>query len=382
MNNVLLFFLLIRSALQDKLIQIEHYNILNVYRIILSLGDPSHSFYIRLDLTSNQSIISLDSFNKYNSNTAKVLNDTIIKYKNYSKEGFILQDSINFFGIKRKDYIINDFRFNYIPTNNNDYNQIIGLGSKFIDTRFSITHILYEQGIIDNKKFSFGKYGYYSYLTFGGIPEKMLSQKTFTAKCRNDDTYISWGCKLNRIDDYHVFFPVPSYVMFTTMDDRIFAPYHYIKHIKQKHFIQLINKGECDYTELSSSYTFTCYCDSVDSFPSMHIYIDDDVHLTLKKEELFKPIGNMCYFLIVNNIEEKDMWVIGTGVLSKYNVEFDYDSRYITFYFEEKINSGERLKEEKSNGKILNNIIYITIIILLSGIFFMTFILYSSKIKQ
>ena len=100
MNNVLLFFLLIRSALQDKLIQIEHYNILNVYRIILSLGDPSHSFYIRLDLTSNQSIISLDSFNKDNSNTAKVLNDTIIKYKNYSKEGFILQDSINFFGIR------------------------------------------------------------------------------------------------------------------------------------------------------------------------------------------------------------------------------------------------------------------------------------------
>lgn len=117
MNNVILFFLLIRSALQDKLIQVEQYNILNVYRIILSLGEPSHSFYIRLDLTSNQSIISLDSFNKDNSNTAKVLNDTLIKYKNYTKEGVILQDSINFFNIKRKDYTIKDFRFNYLPTN-------------------------------------------------------------------------------------------------------------------------------------------------------------------------------------------------------------------------------------------------------------------------
>lgn len=87
MNNVILFFLLIRYARQDKLIQVEQYNILNVYRIILSLGEPSHSFYIRLDLTSNQSIISLDSFNKDNSNTAKVLNDTLIKYKIIPRKG-------------------------------------------------------------------------------------------------------------------------------------------------------------------------------------------------------------------------------------------------------------------------------------------------------
>jgi hypothetical protein len=91
-------------------------------------------------------------------------------------------------------------------------------------------------------------------------------------------------------------------------------------------FEKQISFGIDDYTVITCKENV-----NLDNFPILNFEIGDIV-FTLNKDDLFKKIGDIYYFLIVFSPEIKN-WVIGKPFLRKYELSIDINEKKISFYY-------------------------------------------------
>ena len=235
----------------------------------------------------------------------------------------------------------------------------VALGYGFKNTNYSITHLLYQQKLINKLQFSitYDNKGFYS-LNFGGVPK---GNKPYYGKCDIDTNKISWGCNLIQVNDY-----VPknnSYVTFsTTFDNMIYVPHEFMEYLKAKYF----ETESCGFNK-------TFYCDEK-SFPriaEISFYFEGNLKVTVPlfrllhvetTNNVFSVKHNNTFYLQIYDGSTKGFnhWVLPISVFYDYDILFDYDDKTITFYSEH-----NDVAYKDINKKVMKQLFFIADVVLL-----------------
>ena len=98
--------------------------------------------------------------------------------------------------------------------------------------------------------------------------------------------------------------------------------------------------------------------------------------LQLDTKDLFEDNGVWSSLIIKRN-DNPNEWKIGTGVLHKFNILFDYDDKSISFYSNENTITESKLKTEiKRNKNISISCIKTNIVMLMMINFYLLFLKY------
>lgn len=241
----------------------------------------------------------------------------------------------------------------------------IGFASKFEDENFSIVHQLYNMKAIKKKEFGFAlnQRGHYSNpqgtIYYGGFPETLNFNST-KAKCNINPQYSSWGCKLSKIifNGNKVYLNT-FYSYFNTNRKEIFAPIDFINFLEKDFLNKYIENGQCKAVHYLEQYEIRCDLEaSKHLIDNMKFIFDDRIQLNLTLKDLLDCSLYSCTLLLQGNAKFHNDWVIGTALLSKYDILFSYEDNSITFY-----GNIELRQPTKSQEQILKNLIYIEIIL-------------------
>lgn len=237
-------------------------------------------------------------------------------------------------------YTLHNYFFVIIPERQYVRNSgSIGLSYKVSNTSFIMK--LFQENYIQKLSFCFYHYENKNYLSFGGLPQQIISEKR-KAVTSVDDRDIFWGIKLtefyfgdgkyNYINDKYAFINVDN--------DRIFAPENVMDHIASTVFSEYIANKTCKYNQKQGRQYINCQCLPMKYFPNMTFVIDGYL-IVLTANELFITIQSKsnCLFLIQRSFEEgyENMWYFGNYFINRFDTEFNYDEHTITFYSDDEI---------------------------------------------
>ena len=264
-----------------------------------------------------------------------------------------------------KNISLDDFWF-VIVGNSRGYDSRvggIGLTYKFSDEKYSLIHQFKKNKLIIHLSYGFippslvhknnnisdnstsmnnNKEGL---IFFGGVPKKYINNK-YRYNCKVTEKYNFWSCELPYIFigeisydniNNNLLFKNKNYAYFNGAERRILAPEDFMTFLKFNYFKNEINNGTCKYYLYGMNYIFECICVIKNNFPNITL-IFNNYQYKFTSEELFEYYGGgNCIFLIQGNHLRKNNFIIGTPFLHKFISNFDYETKYITFYSKNKI---------------------------------------------
>jgi hypothetical protein len=242
----------------------------------------------------------------------------------------------------------------------------IGLAYKFADEKYSLIHQLKEKNIINHLSYGFipsllintyekneneninetllnnkNKDGI---VFFGGIPKNYIFNK-YRYNCKLTEKYNFWSCELSHVfigdinknnNSENIYFENNNYAYFNAAEMRILAPRDFIIFLKINYFQNELLDGDCKYY-MYGTYIFECKCELRDKFPNIS-FIFNNYKYTFTSSELFKDYGGgLCHFLIQDNSLRHNNFLFGAPFMSKVISNFDYETKYITFYSPNKL---------------------------------------------
>ena len=387
--SFIFFFLLPNKAnSEEEIIPIHVYDIYGTFNSELTIGKNATSIlFLEIDLQGEYSWTNHHYYNISSSTTIRQVNQEPFKLKVIDKEetAIIYEDFIKIISynlnnrgsmIDKKEFIIDDFRFIYLPESGYINHQSISLSVIPYENneQFSIIGLLYKQKLIKRKQFSIAK-GENSYknIHFGGIPKNNIEK--YSSKCKIDINKKSWGCSFSYLymeDNPNKIFSLPSlhYVYFQANSNKIKVPSSLFDFFSQGVFASYLSSKQCTEDNLGNYRRISCKCESIESFPKLVLVIDK-MKIVLNNDVLFEnPVG-ICSFLIdVNRNEDSESSItIGSSLYSTYNILFDYEDNSITFYSKNKI---EFINNFSTQSKI-KALIYITQVIIITWLIILLF---------
>ena len=163
------------------------------------------------------------------------------------------------------------------------------------------------------------------------------------------------------------------YSLFQTNSKQISVPSRYYDFLHQSYMKQMINQEVCN---LNPDKQYVCKSSFVSNL-SFSLELDfDGMSLQLDTKDLFEDNGVWSSLIIKRN-DNPNEWKIGTGVLHKLNILFDYDDKSISFYSNENTITESKLKTEiKRNKNISISCIKTNIVMLMMINFYLLFLKY------
>lgn len=381
--SFLFISLLIRNTNTDEgMFPIHIYDILGKFNSELAIGkEATMLLFLEIDLQREFSWADHHYYNISSSITIKQVDKEPMKIKVIDKEeiAIIYEDYIKLISynlnnkgsmIDKKDYIIEGYRFMYLPESGYVNHQSISFSYKSYENneQFSLISLLYKQKYINKRQFSISK-GEISYknIHLGGIPKNLTDNK-YSAKCKIDLNRKSWGCKFSYLymENFpqKIFsLPTLNYINFQANSNKIKVPSSLFDFFSQEVFSSYLSSKQCTEDNLGNYRRISCKCEYIESLPHIIIVIEN-IKIILNNEALFEnPIGICSFLLDVNRDEDSESSItIGSSIFNNYNLLFDYDDNSITFYSNNKFEFiGNSLINSKI--KVIINITQVIIIL-------------------
>lgn len=362
-NLVIILCFIIRS---HPNIITQNFNFMfGVYRTFIHFGNDKVTQNLDIDLANNFTWIKNEFLERRDISSAPS-----IKFEydtNSTTDLFLFKEDLDIgtqssFIRNFSHYISNTYITSILPVK---VKWCIGFAPKFEDENFSVVHQLYNMKAIEKKEFGFvlKQRGFNSNsegtIYFGGFPESLIFNGT-KATCKINPQYSSWGCKLSKIifNDSKVYLN-SFYSYFNANRREIFAPVDFLNFLEKDYLNKYIENGECEAIHFMEKYEIRCNLEaSKHLMDNMKFIFDNRIAFTLNLEELLDCSLSSCTLLLQGNSNFQNVWVIGTALLSKYDVLFSYDDLSITFYGDIDVR-----QSTKSQPAILKILIYIEIIL-------------------
>ena len=394
------------TSLQDE--KIIYFPIIlnfNAYFTNAYCGLPSQKILLSLDQELQVTWTDTIHYKILNSRTAKEINQTKISFRKINLFGNTISDKILFINDKNsvnnisktENITIDDFWFVTIENSRGYDSRVggIGLTYKFLYEEYSLIHQFKKNNLINYLSYGFIPPSLFNknnsnsnnsndtknnegLIFFGGIPKDYINNK-FRYNCKVTEKYNFWSCDLpyilfgkisyNSNINNTLFFENNNYAYFNGAERRSLAPEDFTLFLKHNYFKDAINNRTCEYHLIGMNYVFECVCNIKSNFPDI-TFIFDNYQYKFTSEELFEyyGVGN-CLFLIQSNHLRNNNFVFGSSFLNKFISNFDYETKYITFYSENQINKID-LNKFRNLTRINLNIIGIIIFLLIVCVIF------------
>ena len=360
-----------------------NFTIKNRFYTVLKLGTPVQKIKTWIDsnesgfyLLKNTCILNDSDFNENNSVTFHP--DGYNAYGDcftyYHLEGHAYNANDTFYlnnDIKdiNKEITVNEITFAFIyeqikstfPLNIN-FHEYTGKSCASIGFRARYTGDIYEN---NNKNFLemlkkrniidsylvFIKYddvGNEDYLFFGEYPENIYSEKYKTENSRKTQMKIydgfekKFGIEFDKIQSGNYIFN-ESKVDFNYNLGVIIGTNEYKKYIEENYFKEYLQNNTCEIKNMSNYIFYVCDKSKlkekdIQKFPSLYMTQKTlNETFIINYRDLFLKKGDHTYFMVVFNSNGKDdKWTLGKIFLSKYDFVYNFDSKLIIYYVNNK----------------------------------------------
>lgn len=293
--------------------------------------DVGYQGYFQIGNNGLNSFISIDMISDYSyiSNSYKYDNNSIRVIKELDNNTKIIQSDIYFHD---KFTVVNNFTMLMFDEKHSNKDGI-SFTHKYEDERFNFVNKLYEEKMIEKRRFGFYVDSIFAgILYFGGIDERVLKKYPYNFSCFSN--YNDWSCNLYHIKykDVTYYLNANTQLSFQANNKGLLVPYSffsiYNKTVLQKYYDDNI----CSY-ELNNLSTFvSCKCSGLKSFPSLYLNLGDNNYITINSSELFQNYITNCYLLMSSTKNNTSRYEIGLPLIKKYIIQFDYDEDKIEFY--------------------------------------------------
>ena len=371
----------------------------NAYFANIYFGEPLQKILLSLDQELQVTWTDTIHYNQLTSRKSRDINETKISFRKINLFGTTISETISFFNDiniinninKAKNITIEDFRFVLIENSRGYDSRIggIGLAYKFAYEEYSLIHHFKKNNLINYLSYAFIPPSLFNnnnnnsknnegLVFFGGIPKDYIMNK-YRYNCKVTENYNFWSCNLPYIlfgdISYYsninntLYYENNNYAYFNGAERRILAPEEFMLFLKHNYFKDEINNRSCEYHLIGMNYVFECVCSVKNHFQDISFVFDNYLY-KYTSEELFEyyGVGN-CLFLIQSNHLRNNNFVFGASFLNKFISNFDYETKYISFYSQNKMNK-INLKDFRNPNKIGLYIIGAIIILLVIGAIF------------
>ena len=376
-----LLFILLKSYIlffiDQKLIEVDVIDTYHSYIASFDINTVCESIKLQIDLNTPYNIINIHRYP----------DDFLSSLKEKARRNVLIDEEPK----EGNEYEINlrvtnqliPLSFFVLDKPDVKYDDSISLSFLSYDDNFSLINTLYRKKIISYKRFSFVKDNENIKLILGGIPSEYMNTK-YKGTCKVVNKKY-WGCNLTQVNLYVKYDNRTSsgyfmnkkendyYSLFQTNSKQISVPSRYYDFLHQSYMKQMINQEVCN---LNPDKQYVCKSSFVSNL-SFSLELDfDGMSLQLDTKDLFEDNGVWSSLIIKRN-DNPNEWKIGTGVLHKLNILFDYDDKSISFYSNENTITDNKLKTEiKRNKNISSSCIKTNIVMLMMINFYLLFLKY------
>ena len=376
-----LLFILLKSYIlffiDQKLIEVDVIDTYHSYIASFDINTVCESIKLQIDLNTPYNIINIHRYP----------DDFLSSLKEKARRNVLIDEEPK----EGNEYEINlrvtnqliPLSFFVLDKPDVKYDDSISLSFLSYDDNFSLINTLYRKKIISYKRFSFVKDNENIKLILGGIPSEYMNTK-YKGTCKVVNKKY-WGCNLTQVNLYVKYDNRTSsgyfmnkkendyYSLFQTNSKQISVPSRYYDFLHQSYMKQMINQEVCN---LNPDKQYVCKSSFVSNL-SFSLELDfDGMSLQLDTKDLFEDNGVWSSLIIKRN-DNPNEWKIGTGVLHKLNILFDYDDKSISFYSNENTITDSKLKTEiKGNKNISISCIKTNIVMLMMINFYLLFLKY------
>ena len=384
----------------------------NAFYAHIYIGEPEKKILLPLD--QEFQILWADSggYHPEKSLTSKTINETKIHFRYHDFYGRTISDKIclkNNIDINSNEIInttinisLDNFWFITVGNIKGFDSRVggIGLAYKFEDEKYSLIHQLKKKNLISHLNYGFIPSSlintYYNdenmninetdldnknkngIIFFGGVPKNYINNK-YRYNCKLTEKYNFWSCELpyvfiGEINKYNnsknIYFTNKNYAYFNAAERRILAPKDFISFLKINYFQEELLNRTCTYSMYGHNHIFECNCELKDKFPNISFIFDNYKYTFTSSELFFNYGGGFCQFLIQENHLRFNNFLLGAPFLSKFISNFDYETKYISFYSENQL-EGINLKELFHPSHLMRNLLILGIILIFIGIVFL-----------
>ena len=342
----------------------------NDLEITIEIGTPSQkmnlnlrSQYYTFFVSGSKVNYPIKKFNENNSNTCKILNDTIITYsgQEYSK-GYKISETLMINGKKINDVtLILASEINYIESGN--------LGLRPIETQYELRDFNFIYQI--KKSANFDNYSFFlNYFdddngeliigTYPHIYDKKYNEKNFIFQnigIYKNDLY--WLVNINDIKYGNSTLNSNNYKCLINIEfGLISAPGS-----MRSYFLDYyLNKNDCHPNVYNNYIFYFCPENNIQNFKDLYFYSKElNYTFVLTYTDLFIKDNDKYIFGIVfddNDFQYNSVWVFGHIFLKKYFLTFDLDKRIIGLY--------TKIEKYESNWRLIFDVVLIVLILCLS----------------
>lgn len=334
-----LLFTILKSSmlffLDQKLIEIDVIDTYHSYIASFDINTVCESIKLQIDLSNPYNIINIHRYP----------DDFLSSLKERGRRSVLIDEEPK----EGKEYEINlrvtnqliPLSFFVLDKPDVKYDDSFSLSFLSYDDNFSLINKLFRNKIISYKRFSFVKDNKNIKLILGGIPSAYMNTK-YKGTCKVVNKKY-WGCNLTQVNLYVRYDNRTSsgyymnkkennyYSLFQTNSKEISVPSRYYDFLHQSYMKQMINQEVCN---LNPDKRYVCKSSFVSEL-TFNLELDfDGMSLMLETKDLFEDNG-VWSSLLIKRSDNVNEWKIGTGVLHKFNILFDYDDKSISFYSNE-----------------------------------------------
>lgn len=333
----------------------------------------SVSFTIPIDMNSHYTVLSnITVDNPWNmineSSTIMSEKGTVVHVKEMIKQISFATDNV--------------LNFSFYLLDDNTYIRLFPrrLAVPFLpdNERLSFVHQLKRENLIEKLSFGFEpiKSSNSGSFFFGGIPSLFLEKQKDVIKCNVDNSYKQWGCNFDGVyisqgDKVLNYSNNTNYAFFQSGEYYIDIPIKFADMLITTVFMPFISKKECiiirSQQMLQHGGFLQCDCKVIKHLPEINFVFRKKV-IQFKLRNLFKiyemPIHDIqfCEFLLQPNYIN-NTWIFGTKFFENFLVNFDYESKEISLYYENDFehNLLENLSNISNQHDAIKNIYLIVI---------------------
>ena len=301
---------------------------------ILQAGTPYKNQSIQLSLSYPYTWMSFITYNNNQSSTSELINSNIeFPSDNYgSLIGLEVKDTVTF----PNGVSLNDFSFFILRSKSITFHfSILSLSRTYNDTKYSIIHQLYNEGVIGYKSFTLEYVETNQGVLYFGKYPRCNSKHQFTCKATLMKNAF-WGCDLKMVvagNGNKKYYFHNKYVSHFSASSQFIVPDEFILFLKETYFKSALSTNIC---KLSSLKRFECETKAIQQLGDL-IFVFGTTGLLLHGNELWKNINSIQSEFVMYggyNVYSgiKNEWYIGTALLDKFTTTFDYEKDEITFY--------------------------------------------------
>lgn len=323
------FSLTIQYELRNRLIFLSYY-----------LGKPSQKVYSKLALEGQDTVVSKFHYRSQYSETGKDLGLKIISIKEDKDWKYQANQHIDYVGFFENYMLMDNFSFCVVDVDLGSYVPFLPFSYKFDDYSHSIIHNYKSKGIINKLAFYLSPNDDDSKGEIQIGENKNIENSKYFGFCSPEKNQTNWGCFYTGLKIEKDEIIDPSFVVFSTTENRLIVPENVLDAIVNKIFPLYFDKGMCTYTKYPlpplRKYV-DCHCNQInETFPNITIIINN-YNFVLTYKELFRSFYNACTFIFELDTKYQEKYVFGIDFLLKYTTKFDYESNTISFYSDDKV---------------------------------------------